>query len=81
MTLRARPDIAPFSAARAAPARYHQAAVSPAGREIAGTSMGAIADGAFAGDATSFDAMPAHAAVDNATQKTRAVARIAASGM
>src|SRR5690606_2311157 len=38
ITFLARPDMAPLAAACAAPLRYHQAGVSPAGRSIAGTS-------------------------------------------
>src|SRR5688572_28705666 len=37
--------IAPLPAARAAPARYHHAAVSPCGCVMAGTSMGAAVTG------------------------------------
>ena len=46
MTFFASPPIAPFAAARAAPLRYHHAAVSPRGCVIAGTSMAAMGGGA-----------------------------------
>ena len=39
ITFFARPCIAPFAAARAAPLRYHQAAVSPCGCATSGTSI------------------------------------------
>src|SRR5690606_25616691 len=45
ITLRARPAIAPRLAAWAAPSRNHQAAVSPAGRSMAGTSTCRLAVG------------------------------------
>src|SRR5690606_14949312 len=46
ITFLARPCIAPLAAARAAPLRYHQAAVSPWGWPMAGTStsMAALAE-------------------------------------
>src|SRR5436190_5971105 len=55
MTLRARPDMDPLAAARAAPARYHQAADSPSGRWMVGTSMGF---GAAAGAGCAAGAVP-----------------------
>src|SRR4249919_956157 len=69
MTLRAWPAIAPLPAARAAPARYHQAAVSPSGWATVGTSMTCTAVGAGAG------ACVAHAARKEA-QVARAKARM-----
>src|SRR5690606_15085693 len=52
ITFFALPPIAPLAAARAAPLRYHQPAVSPSGWATSGTSIGAACVVAAAGAAS-----------------------------
>src|SRR5690606_23919624 len=49
ITFFALPPMAPLAAARAAPLRYHQSAVSPCGWATSGTSIGATRVAALAG--------------------------------